>query len=276
MVFLLILIIPLQLFAAPDVSQATTSGEQFDVSASLQDQFTELSIEAELPVVWGELIHNLGTEQDYLDLGSISDDVDENGLGLSSQHMDKFLMDTLYTDALSQTSQTLSETEITLSREVLQRLREAGIPEHILQQLQLLGGQGFSQQAIFWEAVENQIGREQTQKYRQIILQHAAGSRTSNELTNQRRRGDSWHLTEQSLENLEGWKDIAYYPRLTKQALAYKSQQAARKRTADLLEEEDSLFDILGLFKRWGIPKPAAVIIIALALYILLALLARQ
>lgn len=277
---LIILIIPLELFAASDLPveskppwQVMRSDKQVNSFAPVQDQPVGLSIETGLAVVWSELIHDLGAERDYLGLTSSSGDFDESGLALASQNMDTFLIGTVQTYDLSNPSRILSETRFRFSGEALQRLREDGIPENIVQQLALLGDRKFSQEAMFWETVENQIGREHTQQYRQVILEHTGGSGASDESITQT---TPWHLTEQSLDNLETWNEFLYYPRIAKQVLAYQSRRATRKRSVNLLEEDDSLFDVLGFFKRWGIPKPVTVIILALALYLLLALLARH
>lgn len=280
MLALIILIIPLELFAVSDLPvedkpppQVMTSDEQVNCFAPVQDQPVGFSVETGLPVVWDELIHDLSTEQDSIRLTSISDNFDESGLAFSSQSMGVFLIETAPAYNLSNTSRALSETEFRFSGEALQRLRDAGIPENIVQQLALLGDQKFNQETMFWETVENQIGREHTQQYREVILEYTGESRASGESITQ---ATHWHLTEQSLDNLEAWNEFLYYPRIAKQALAYQSRRAARKHSVNLLEEDDNFPDVLEFFKRWGIPKPVTVIILALALYLLLALLARR
>jgi hypothetical protein len=264
----LIILIPLQLFAASD---PPVKSESFPPVTMTDSQFSSFASGVET-VGWGKLINELSTEQNHSGLTSGSSDFDDSGFAFSSQSMDKFFIDTLQTQNLSSAAR-LSGTGFRFSDDVLQQLREVGVPEDIVQQLTLLGDQGFSQEALFWEAFEDHFGQEQTQQYRQLTLEHIGGNGPSDGLVAQT---TPWYPTEQSLDNLEAWNDFLYYPRIARQALAYQSQRDARRRSIDLLEEDDDLFDVFGFFRRLGIPKPSAIIILALGLYILLALLARR
>lgn len=57
--------------------------------------------------------------------------------------------------------------------QALQSLRDNGIPDEIVNRLQLLEGQEFTKKQDFWQAVETQIGKDATTQYKKLITKHA-------------------------------------------------------------------------------------------------------
>ncbi len=63
-------------------------------------------------------------------------------------------------------------TRYEVTSQALKELKGSGIPENIWNGLQHLEGQKLFTQRAFWEAVEQDIGRDQAIKYKDLILQH--------------------------------------------------------------------------------------------------------
>ncbi len=68
-----------------------------------------------------------------------------------------------------------SEARFKLTEQSLENLRNEGIPDNMLEDLKFLENQEFTHEKNFVNAVEKQIGNEQTVRYKDLILKYAGG-----------------------------------------------------------------------------------------------------
>jgi hypothetical protein len=89
-----------------------------------------------------------------------------------------------------------------------------------------------------------------------------------------------WDITSDSTKNLESWNAVLYYPRKFKKIISYNDEKKPPVQATvspDVPpDEEDTIFDILEFFKKWGTPKPLTIVLLGIAAYLLLAFLARE
>jgi hypothetical protein len=93
-----------------------------------------------------------------------------------------------------------------------------------------------------------------------------------------------WDITSNATKNLESWDAVFYYPGKFKKMISCNDEKEPPVQTTvppddpsnDPSDEEDTIFDILAFFKKWGVPKPLTVVLLGVAAYLLLAFLARE
>jgi hypothetical protein len=89
-----------------------------------------------------------------------------------------------------------------------------------------------------------------------------------------------WEITFDATKNLESWDVVLYYPRKFKKIISCNDEKEPLVQATvppdDPPDEEDTIFDILAFFKKWGVPKPLTVVLLGIAAYLLLAFLARE
>lgn len=89
-----------------------------------------------------------------------------------------------------------------------------------------------------------------------------------------------WDITSDSTKNLESWDAVLYYPGKFKKNISYNGKQKSPVQATASPDvppdEEDTIFDILEFFKKWGVPKPLTIVLLGIAAYLLLAFLARE
>ncbi len=85
-------------------------------------------------------------------------------------------------DTLEEVLQTVA-TSITLTTRSLENLRNEGIPDNILEELQSLVDQEFTRKTIFLNAVEKQIKQAQLERYQELIWKHAEKEFAFNEVS---------------------------------------------------------------------------------------------
>lgn len=89
-----------------------------------------------------------------------------------------------------------------------------------------------------------------------------------------------WDITSDATKNLESWDAVLYYPRKFKKIISCNDEKEPPVKATvppdEPPDEEDTIFDILAFFKKWGVPKPLTVVLLGIAAYLLLAFLARE
>lgn len=213
----------------------------------------ELTVESHTTAMSAEMALNLLTEQE-IDPG-----------------------DTMFDQWDAGSRASLGKQRFEVTEQTLQKLKEAGVPEPILYQLTLMQGQQFDDQERFWRAVVKYIDEATLMEYQSVIVTHAAANvnRSSFYYTSNSNTSFSAYYSQKSQQNKAAWDLLLYYPRAAKKALSSGGKAPLRK-TSYSLEEEKGVFRILTLLKRWGVPKPSTLLLIALGLYLLLALLSRR
>jgi len=213
----------------------------------------ELTVESHATAMSAEMALNLLTEQE-IDSG-----------------------DTMFDQWDAGSRASLGKQRFEVTEQTLQKLKEAGVPEPVLYQLTLMQGQQFDNQEIFWTTVEKYVDEATLTEYQSVIVTHAAAnvSRSSFYDASNSNTSFSAYYSQKSQQNKAAWDLLLYYPRVAKKALSSGGKGPPRK-TSYSLEEEKGVFRILALLKRWGVPKPSTLLLIALGLYLLLALLSRR
>ena len=164
----------------------------------------------------------------------------------------------------------------------LQNLRAKGFSAETLQTLEYLKNQAITDKDTFLNGVEEHLEGDQPGRYEDPPLNHTSvylpGSSVG--LVNALEVIDFWEKKgdlERNIRNLEAWKSTLYYPMLIKETLTYSKSKKPRvqPRSTVPFEDNDIIIDILEFFKRWGVPRPLTVVLFAIAIYLVLAFLAR-
>ncbi len=162
-----------------------------------------------------------------------------------------------------------------ITRHTLQKLRDAGIPDELLHQLEQMKGRQFVGQDQLWEAVKLGVDQTTLMEYQTAILMYAAADENMPMTRTQPifESAFSEHLTPTSFENTAAWETLFYYPEAIKKALSSSRKKLVTRKVS---YDQDTWFNIRALLKRWGVPKPLTLILIGLGLYLLFALFSRR
>lgn len=229
--------------------------------------------ESASPAIWGELSYTLNQEQQkqgMMSLGATT--IEMFGVNLAPSGEQSFVSAVI--PDISYKPRSSGKTTLKFSKDRLQSLKTAGLPDDVVAGLEDLEEQEFADETLFWDAVEQRIGKEGIEKYRQSIIESAGSGNASTISAAGEGQAISWQATTQAKATKQAWDSIFYYPKTIQETLGVKSQQAGR--TAVVYDEEDKTFDLLRFFKEWGIPTPLAVVLLGLAIYTILAFLARN
>lgn len=245
---------------------------------TIDDQLMFVFNEEGLLPAWITLIHSLSNEDS--DKSLVRNFVDPV-FGFSStilfQSMNKLSSPNISFSIPSKIPVILAmvRTNFKLTKQILKQLEDEGIPEELLEELLLLQDQEFSEEDTFLNALEGQIGGEETARYQQLFLKHASvessipGAKTS--------QNKNLYIASAHIQNMELWYPIIYRSLVARRLLLSKnSVRIKRPRKAPLEEQDDLFFKIIAFFKDWGVPTPLAIVLFIVGVYLVLAFFARK
>lgn len=158
-----------------------------------------------------------------------------------------------------------------LTQVELKELREAGVPEELIADLEGLQDHEFTNDNDFLAAVEGQLGKEEVEFYQELLLEHAE----SKEPSAPDGRISEFRLVKHDLQqNIEEWERVLDYPRKVKKTFASPAKKQAPPFPSE--QKNGPFFDLLEFLKKLGVPSPFLVFFSVLLLYGLLALWVRK
>ncbi len=161
-----------------------------------------------------------------------------------------------------------------LTHETLQKLREQGVSEEVLKNLNIFNNQEFTTEDEFGNAIEEQLGEEQFIHYKDLIF--IVSDQSSNmSLVNPENTNSKDNTSLNQKVNIESWNTIMFYSRKVNNALAAKNEKKSKPKTKSYFDEDAPFFDLIQFFKEWGVPTPLVIILCILGAYLLLSLLTR-
>ncbi len=165
-----------------------------------------------------------------------------------------------------------------ITEHTLQHLRDAGVPDELLFHLERIKGRQFAEQEVLWEALESCVGQTMLMEYHTAILTYAIETERSPGLGSTIVSPATFyeHRSPSSQENIAAWNALWNYPKALKKTLSSPGTTSVVRTTSYDSDEDQSVWNIRALLKRWGVPKPSILILIGLGFYLFLALLSRR
>lgn len=122
------------------------------------------------------------------------------------------------------------------------------------------------------------VSQGPTDRYKDLLLKHVSTNHSVSTvgLVNVSEGVNFGDISSVSTKSKESWDAVLYYPRKFKQSISDKNKKKPNASATIPSDEEDSIFDILELFKKWGFPKPLTVVFLVIAVYSILAFLVRK
>lgn len=241
-----------------------------------QYQLSYWAAEEGLFPVWIVLIHSLNNEgRDKSVAQNFVDPVFGFSFTILSQSMDELLSSKIPFSIPSKIPMVLARVGINfkLTDQVLKKLKDERIPEELLEELIFLQDQGFSGEDAFLNALEGQVGKEGTERHQQLILEHALVEGSISRA--QTSQNMNLYIVSDPT-NIESWDPLLYQFRRMRKVLAKDNVKIKNRSKVPLDEQDDSIFDIMKFFKKWGVPTPIAVVLCIVGVYLILAFLTRN
>lgn len=261
-------------------TNSVTSQNSLYTIVSSYDHPSLLGFENGLFPVWTEFIHYLDNEVKQKNSIQVFIDPDfAFGFEMLSQCMKERAFDEVQISASSAILEPSVQVNFKLTQQALKKLEKDGVPDELLKNLERFKDQEFTQECEFLAGIETQIGGEQTDRYKDLILQHASMDRSVSTVgfVNVSEGVNFVDISFDSTKNIESWDAGLYYSRKFKQRIFdNKNKRRPKVSTTIPPDEEDIMFDILEFFKKWGFPKPLTVVLLVIVAYSILAFLVRK
>ena len=156
----------------------------------------------------------------------------------------------------------------------LASLKDAGIPEEVIELLREMHGRTFEDETQFAETMVKLIGKENLKEYKESVFQHAYVDKTLNSpwtvaflrKTVEQSKSRQWRAWDDSLLSYK--KKSTFLLEETRNA-----QKSGSARASEQAYKKPWLYRLRTFCERWGLPRPRTLLLLLLLLYLTTSLI---